>query len=449
MKKLIVINVVGLTKNSFDDVLLPNLSKIFTKGFCSSMVPSFPAVTCSVQSSITSGYYPADHGIISNGFYDRDTKQVSFWEQYDSLVQKPRIWDILKKANPKLKTAVLFWQNSLYTNSDFVITPKPLHLEDTTIMWCYSKPVNYYEEIAQHIGEFDLKWYWGPFASIKSSRWIIDASMYTIKKHSPDLVLVYLPHLDYSAQKHGPQSNEFKQSLVEIDNMIGDLLDFLDTNKFGDTYEIMIHSEYGFNEMNHSLSPNILLRQNGLLSIRNILGKEYIDFENSNAFAMVDHQIAHIFIKSGYDDVVTSIFKKEKNIARILDKESQIKLNINHPRSGELILYSKDNCWFNYYWWEDENHAPSFTFSVDIHRKPGYDPLELFLDPIDKRISHDTSLIKGSHGVFDSENTDRLPIFGMSIKPKKETNIIDVTQIAPTILKFFNCSYSLPSDSIL
>jgi hypothetical protein len=201
--------------------------------------------------------------------------------------------------------------------------------------------------------------------------------------------------------------------------------------------------------VNYSLSPNILLRQNGLLSIRNILGKEYIDFENSNAFAMVDHQIAHIFIKSGYGDIVTSIFKKEKSIARILDKESQIKLNINHPKSGELILYAKDNCWFNYYWWEDESHAPSFTFSVDIHRKPGYDPLELFLDPIVKRISHDTSLIKGSHGVFDSENTDRLPIFGMSIKPKKQTDIINVTQIAPTILKFFNCSYSLPNDSIL
>ncbi len=449
MKKLIVINVVGLTKKSINDVSLPNISKIFTEGFCSSMIPSFPAVTCSVQSSITSGYYPVDHGIISNGFYDRDTKQVSFWEQYDRLVQKPRIWDILKKANPKLKTAIFFWQNSLYTNSDFVITPKPIHLEDKTIMWCYSKPVNYYEEIAQYLGEFDLKWYWGPFTSIKSSQWIINASMYTIKKHRPDLVLVYLPHLDYSAQKYGPQSNEFKQSLIEIDNVIGDLIDFLDANEFGNEYEIMIHSEYGFNDVNHSLSPNILLRQNGLLSTRNILGKEYIDFENSAAFAMVDHQIAHIFIKSGYDDIVTSIFKKEKNIAKILDKKSQIKLNINHIRSGELILYAKNNCWFNYYWWEDENCAPSFTFNVDIHRKPGYDPLELFFDPMTRKISHDSSLIKGSHGVFDSESMDTLPIFGMSVKPKKETNIVNVTQIAPTILKFFNCSYDLPNNSII
>lgn len=449
MKKLIVINVVGLTKNLFDNTLLPNISKIFTSGFYSPMIPSFPAVTCSVQSSITSGYYPAEHGIISNGIYDRDTKQVSFWEQYDSLVQKPRIWDILKEINPKLKTAVFFWQNSLYANSDFIITPKPIHLEDKTIMWCYSKPVNYYEEIVQHIGEFDLKWYWGPFVSIKSSQWIIDASMYTIKKHKPDLVLVYLPHLDYSAQKYGPQSNEFKQSLIESDDLIGNLMDFLNASEFDNEYDVMIHSEYGFNEVTHSLSPNIILRKNGLLSIRTIFGKEYIDFENSNAFAMVDHQIAHIFVKTGYEDIVTSIFKKEKNIARILDKTSQIQLKINHARSGELILCAQDNCWFNYYWWEDENNAPSFTFNVDIHRKPGYDPLELFLDPNTKKISHNTSLIKGSHGVFDSNDTDTLPIFGMSVKPKNEIPIMNITQIAPTILKFFNCNYDFPNDSIM
>ena len=128
MKKLIVLDVVGLTKSCFDKVSLPNISKLFEKSTIHSIIPSFPAVTCSVQATITSGYNPSQHGIISNGFFDRTTNQVSFWEQPSALVEKERIWDILKKANPEIKIAVLFWQNSLYINSDIVITPKPIHL---------------------------------------------------------------------------------------------------------------------------------------------------------------------------------------------------------------------------------------------------------------------------------------------------------------------------------
>ena len=181
MKKLLVIDVVGLTKNNLEKLSLPNISKILENDFCSSMIPSFPAVTCSVQATLTSGYNPSEHGIISNGYYDRNSKIVSFWEQPESLVEKPRLWDILKKANPNLKTAVLFWQNSLYINSDIVITPKPIHHENKLEMWCYSKPVNYYEEIAEELGEFNLSWYWGPLSSLKSSQWILNAAQYTIK----------------------------------------------------------------------------------------------------------------------------------------------------------------------------------------------------------------------------------------------------------------------------
>lgn len=440
MKKLIVIDIVALTENSLKKVSLPNISKIFEKGFHTVMIPSFPAVTCSVQASITSGYYPSDHGIISNGRYDPQIKQISFWEQQKDLVEKPRIWDVLKKSNPKIKTAVLFWQNSLYINSDIVITPKPIHLENQMVMWCYSKPISYYEEIVKELGEFDLKWYWGPLSSIKSSQWIMNAAKYTIKKHQPDLTLVYLPHLDYAAQKNGPQSVEFKRSLIELDEIIGDFIEFLNSNKLTNEYEILLLSEYGFFEVNRSLSPNIILRNEELLSIRNIKDKEYLDYEHSKAFAMVDHQVAHIFIKPGYENDVISIFKKHDDVDQILDNRAKKKFKIDHPKSGQVILLSKTNSWFNYYWWNEKKLAPLFTFNVDIHRKPGYDPLELFFDPTTKTISHDLSLIKGSHGVFRKDDMNNLPIFGMSTKLISTDNPIDVTQIAPTITKFFGIS---------
>ena len=433
MKKLIVLDIVGLSKKQFEKLKPKNISKILENGSYGSFEPSFPAVTCSVQASIFSGTYPSEHGIISNGYYDDLFKKISFWEQPTNLVKKPRIWDLLKKNEPHFFTALLFLQNSLYANSNVVLTPKPLHLENKMVMWCYSKPENFYEKITESLGTFDLKSYWGPFSSLKSSDWIINSAKITIQKHSPDLLVTYLPHLDYTSQKFGPNSDEFKKSVDELDALIGDFLLFLN-QEFPNTYEIMILSEYNFNEVNNSVSPNLLLRQHGLLSTRRIEEKDYIDYEFSKAFALVDHQIAHLYIKPGYLDQVKSIFNNE-SVGSILDNNLQKEFKINHPRSGDLILCSNTDSWFNYYWWDDIKHAPDFTFNVDIHRKPGYDPLELFIDFQSKTISHDTSLIKGSHGLI-SKDPMNSPLIGTSF----ESNIHDkipVVEIKNKIQNFF------------
>lgn len=433
MKKLIVLDIVGLSKKQFEKIKPKNISSILQNGSYSSFEPSFPAVTCSVQASIFSGTYPSEHGIIANGYYDEVFKKISFWEQPADLVKSSRIWDILKKKYPNFTTSLLFLQNSLYANSDVIISPKPIHLDQKMIMWCYSKPENFYEKIAESIGKFDLKSYWGPFSSLQSSDWIIKSAKATIQDHSPDLVLIYLPHLDYASQKFGPDSTEFKKSVNELDGIIGDFFQFLN-QEFPNTYEIMILSEYNFNSVNNSISPNLLLRQNGLLSTRRIEDKDYIDYEFSKAFAMVDHQIAHIYIKPGYEDEVSKIFKNN-NIGTILNKNSQKTLNINHPKSGSLILCSNDDSWFNYYWWDDKKYAPDFTFNVDIHRKPGYDPLELFVDLKSKTISHDTSLIKGSHGLISNDSMN-LPLIGTSFEAKMNEKI-PVIEIKNKIQNFF------------
>ena len=433
MKKLIVLDIVGLSKKQFEKLKPKNISKILENGSYGSFEPSFPAVTCSVQASIFSGTYPSEHGIISNGYYDDLFKKISFWEQPTNLVKKPRIWDLLKKNEPNFFTALLFLQNSLYANSNVVLTPKPLHLENKMVMWCYSKPENFYEKITESLGTFDLKSYWGPFSSLKSSDWIINSAKITIQSHLPDLLVTYLPHLDYTSQKFGPNSDEFKKSVDELDILIGDFLLFLN-QEYPNTYEIMILSEYNFNEVNNSISPNLLLRQHGLLSTRRIEEKDYIDYEFSKAFALVDHQIAHLYIKPGYLDQVKSIFNNE-SVGSILDNNLQKEFKINHPRSGDLILCSNTDSWFNYYWWDDIKHAPDFTFNVDIHRKPGYDPLELFIDFQSKTISHDTSLIKGSHGLI-SKDPMNSPLIGTSF----ESNIHDkipVVEIKNKIQNFF------------
>jgi predicted AlkP superfamily pyrophosphatase or phosphodiesterase len=428
-KYVIVVNAVGLPKD-LSMQQTPNICRLADNGSSLSMVPSFPAVTCSVQATLTTGKYPREHGIIANGFMDRDNYQVSFWEQNARLVRSERIWDTVKNSNKSLKTAVLFWQNTLFASSDVVVTPKPIHLDNEVVFWCYSKPVGFYEEISKEIGEFDLRSYWGPLASRKSSQWITNCAMLTLEKHKPNLLLMYLPQVDYSAQKFGPNSPEVNSDIRFVDELIGQMISKTEELGIAKDTVFVILSEYSFNNVNRSVSLNVKLRDANLFAVRKINGKEYVDYEHCKAFAMVDHQIAHVYVKQGYLDEVKSALSKVEGVSKILDDETKKAYKIDNNRSGELIAIADRDSWFNYYWWYDNNDAPAFAKNVDIHRKPGYDPLELFFDPQTKGISMNTDLIKGSHGA----DTKPVPVVISGNNSKNKQANIDATQIAPTII---------------
>src|SRR6185503_16229643 len=296
-KYSVLIDVVGLEQEHLTAGHIPNIARLAEQGEQARLEPVFPAVTCPVQASILTGKYPQEHGIISNGLYDRDSYTVSFWEQASALVKRERAWDIAKRNG--LKTGVLFWQNTMYANSDIVVTPRPIHLEDKMVMWCYSKPMGYYEELKEQFGEFDLTSYWGPLASPKSSEWIGKAAEYTFEKYRPDQLFVYIPHVDYSAQRFGKNATQTISDVRKADEVVGRFVDKISSLHLADQTNIVIASEYGFNDVTKAVPINVALRDEGLLSVRNIGGKEYLDFEYSKAFAMVDHQVAHVYVKTG------------------------------------------------------------------------------------------------------------------------------------------------------
>jgi predicted AlkP superfamily pyrophosphatase or phosphodiesterase len=416
MNYSILLDIVGLEQKHLDSGLLPNISKVIEDGEVAKLEPTFPAVTSTVQSSILSGKYPRDHGIIANGLYDRSTFNVSFWEQSSSLVQAQRVWDQVKQTNAK-KTAVLFWQNTMYANSDIVVTPRPIHLDDRMVMWCYSKPVGYYEKLKEKFGEFNLASYWGPLASPKSSEWIGSAAEYTLESERPNFLFVYIPHVDYSAQRFGTGAEQVRSDLKKADEIVGRLVQKSIDLGIRDETQFIILSEYAFNDVTGAVPINLVLRDAGLLLVRAIEGKEYLDFEYSKAFAMVDHQVAHIYIKDGYEKETRKALETASGVDRILDSSGKKDLAIDHERSGELIAIAARDKWFSYYWWYEEDKAPDFARKVDIHRKPGYDPVELFIDPKTKSIPLDSSLVKGSHGrPVNLETQEGLAFFASSKK---------------------------------
>lgn len=437
-KRVVVIDVVGLSLAHFEfKESMPHIASLLDQGRLFDMQPVFPPVTLPVQASLTTGVYPEKHGVVANGFYFPENFQVAFWEQAAGLVRTERIWDRLKRKNPELKTAALFFQNTLYAQCDAIITPRPMHTEEGLVQWCYSKPVGYYEEVSQQIGDFNLFSFWGPFASIESSRWIAQAAVETMARIRPNLLYVYLPHLDYPCQIHGPANQKILAELSQVDREVGRIVGGIANLGLGHETLYIVLSEYAFSEVQGDIPLNRLLKESGLLKVRTIQGREYLDFELSPAFAMVDHQIAHIYVKSGKEKEVRKALEKIDGIDFLLGFEDKTAYHIGHPRAGDIIAVSARDRWFSYYWWDERAKEPDFAAHVDIHRKPGYDPMELFLEPETFKVSQDTNLIRGSHGYPALSRQDQV-VFLISGERQNTVAVPEtlcVTEIAAIIEK--------------
>jgi predicted AlkP superfamily pyrophosphatase or phosphodiesterase len=412
-QRLCLIDIPGLSKDLLAYVPPDSaFGKWLANQTVATLKPSWPAVTCSVQATLTTGVSPNQHGIIANGIatfrsaadqelvddsnFANYRKQVSFWEQSNQFVQVPRFWQD-SAGKSRFKTALLFFQNSMpgfhgppKPAADIVLTPKPDHGPDGKLVsLCWSNPPELVPQLFKELGPFPLMNYWGPMAGVASSIWVARGAAMVWKLHQPQLQLVYVPHLDYDLQRFGPDSPQAKKAVVDLTGAIEPLF----TTILADGGQIVVLSEYSIAAVHQSIAPNRLLKQAGLLVTRETADGILIDYEKSEAFAMVDHQIAHQFVRSSDAKArVEKLFSSEA--VTVVDIANQI----THARAGDIQLQANAGYWFDYRWWENAGAAPKFAGTVDIHRKPGYDPLELFFDPATRSVISDASRIRGSHG---------------------------------------------------
>ncbi len=393
----VLLSIPGL--RSRDLAAMPALRALAQGGETLPLTPSFPCVTCPVQANLTTGVGPEQHGVIANGFFWRETGKVEMWTAWNEVFEAPQIWNTLHQHDPTLTSAVWFPLHSKGTASDYICTPAPIHNPDgSESLWCYTKPTELYGDLRDALGHFPLMNFWGPLAGIQASDWIIDSAVIAAKAYQPRFTYIYLPHLDYAAQKSGPESPQAAQALVDLDAAIARLASGLAEAGMEDILWLAA-SEYAITEVDGALFPNRTLREAGLLSLREDEGLEYLEPGTITAWALVDHQFAHVFVRDPGDiDRVADLFRNDPDIAEVVTGADRGKLNLNHPRSGEIVLVSAPEKWFAYYWWLDDARAPSFARSVDIHRKPGYDPVEMFINMPERTTPLDASLVKGSHG---------------------------------------------------
>ncbi len=404
----ILLSIPGLREK--DVTAMPHLREMTAAGQSVKLVPSFPCVTCPVQANMTTGRLPAAHGVVANGFYWRQKRQVEMWTSPNDCIERPQIWDLLSHVEGAMTSAVWFAMHSVSAEADFICTPKPIHNPDgSESLWCYTRPVELYGELRDELGHFPLQHFWGPLANIRSTAWIGQSAAIAARRWNPDFFWIYLPHLDYAAQKLGPDSPVASAALAELDAEIG-VLSAAMRDAYGDEPLWLIAGEYAITPVDHVVYPNRVLREAGLLSVRQEPDGEHLDLAASKAWALVDHQFAHVFVAGGDGQTaerVAALFRNQPGIAEVLVGDQRGRYALDHPRSGEVILVSSPNSWQAYYYWLDDANAPTFARTVDIHRKPGYDPVELYVDMATRSIPLDATLIRGSHGAPATDPRNR------------------------------------------
>lgn len=453
LQKTVVLNVVALTPSLIGNDT-PRIKAFADRGSMTHIDPVIPAVTGTASATYTTGHPPAVHGAVANGWYFRDLDDIKLWRQSNKLVQAEKVWDMGKKEDPEFTAANLFWWYNMNSTVDYLITPRPMYPSDgRKIPDIYTKPMDLRDYLQEQLGQFPLFNFWGPKATIRSTKWIADAAKLTDQRLDPTLTLIYLPHLDYPLQKFGADTRKIRKDLRLIDEVAGDLIEFYE----GRGAKVMILSDYGIQNVSRQVHINRLFRERDWISYRMELGREMIDPGGSRVLAVSDHQVAHVYVNDhSLIGEVKALLESTEGVAEVLDEEGKKRYRLDHERSGELVALAERDAWFTYYFWLDDERAPDYARTVDIHQKPGYDPAELFFDVEDKLVKPkavfailkgklgfrrlletvplDGQWIRGSHGVPTADPSDG-PLLVSSLPEMVPSDTVEATDIAGIIMR--------------
>jgi predicted AlkP superfamily pyrophosphatase or phosphodiesterase len=427
-RPLVWLDLVGLTPRLLEHA--PNLKALAARGASRPLGGVVPAVTCTAQATALTGALPQEHGVVGNGWYRPELGEVRFWVQAQAQLLREPVYATLRRQARRegrpFTAAKLFWWFNQGAPVDLAVTPKPWYGADgSKVFGIQGEPGELAPALEEALGPFPFHAFWGPRAGLPASDWIAAASAWVLREKRPSFTLVYLPHLDYDLQRFGPEHPGTPARVAELDRAAAVVLDA--ARAIGAA--VVGFSEYGIQAVTHAITPNRALRQAGLLAVRDGPFGEGLDLLGSRAFAVCDHQLAHVHVRDAADlERVRDLLAALPGVSEVLAGPARARVGLDHPRSGDLVLLARRDAWFAYPWWLDDARAPDFARTVDIHRKPGYDPLELFVDPtitfprvrvlrrlLAKKLGLrylmdvvplDTSLIKGSHGVPPAEAQD-------------------------------------------
>ncbi|CAN8075522.1 unnamed protein product [Agarophyton chilense] len=455
-KRVAVLNIVALSPHLIGEHT-PFLSTYLSDHVMLPISATLPAVTTTTQSTYLTGKLPSEHGIVGNGWYSREECETKFWKQSNKLVQQPKVWEEARKRDEtnSFTVANTLWWYNMYSSADYSITIRPTYPADGAKypdIWAH--PPELRDDVKKELGNFPLFNFWGPLSDIVSTKYIASCAKHIENRFSPTLHLVYLPHLDYCQQKVGPKPDLIADELAEIDAVVEDLVKFFETRDI----QCILVSEYAIVPVSRPIHINRALREKGLIQTRVEHGLELLDCGASRAFAVADHQVAHVYVNDeSVKDKVWKVISELEGVDVLLDETSKKEVGLDHERAGDFVAVAERDAWFTYYYWMDDAVAPDFARCVDIHRKPGFDPVELFIDPTirfptlkaayrlaQKKLGFrylmdviplDATLVKGSHGRNQYEGNESAVFMTKNKDLVKDRAHIEPTDVFELILK--------------
>lgn len=453
MPPIVLINAVGLTPRLLAHA--PRLRAVAAAGWQADMPGVLPAVTCTAQATLLTGKLPSEHGVVANGWLFRDTNEVRFWQQCNRLIQAEPLYATArqraKERGKPFTSAKLFWWFNQGAAVDISVTPKPHYgIDGTKVFDITGMPPDVPGLLVKEFGAFPFPAFWGPMAGLPSTQWIAAAAGWTLRHYKPTLTLVYLPHLDYDPQRFGPSGTDMAKCVKELDDACEPLLDA--AKEIG--AQVWVVSEYGHCDVKRPVYPNRELRKLCTLGVRRGPFGEQLDLYDTGAFAVCDHQLAHVYVDSpARIPNVKDWLGRVPGVARVLAGEERAEIGLDHPRAGEIILLAEPDSWFAYPFWLDDAVSPDYARSVAIHHKPGFDPCELFFDPklrfpklhaarrlLQKKLGFrmtmdvvplNASIVRGSHGLAAADPLDRPILIGHGPNPGRS---VPMTAVRDMIL---------------
>ncbi len=439
---LVLISAVGLTPKLLSQA--PKLHDLATSNWSRPVIEQTPTVTTTAQATLLTGAAPAVHGVVGNGWLFRETREVRFWQQSNTLIQAEPLYVTARhrarERGRSFRVAKLFWWFNQGADVEFSVTPKPLYGADGGKHFgIWGWPTSLPSQLESKLGSFPFQSFWGPMAGLPATDWIARSAVEVLKTERPDLTLVYLPHLDYDPQRFGPTGAEMGRLVAELDQACAPLIDLCQSIGA----EVRVFGEYGHVDVQRPILPNRKLRERGLLTVRPGVFGDQLELYHSRAFAVCDHQIAHLYIRNPAEDLerVKEMMAGLPGVERLYVGDERSEIGLNHNRSGEIILIAEPDAWFAYPFWLDDRDAPDYARTVDIHRKPGYDPCELFFDPglrnpklhagvrlMQKKLGFrtlfdvvplDPKMVKGSHGRPSTVDEERPILIGTGSAPSE------------------------------
>ena len=423
-RKMLVLNVAALSPWEIGSDC-PTFESLSNDGTMRALAAPEPALTCPSHATMLTGLEPKDHGIVANGWYDGETAHVANWGRSDRLVAGEKIWEAAKRRAPDFKTVNLFWRFCTHSSAEITLTERPTYFANGRKgADVYGQPQAFRDAVSAELGSFPFFHFWGPKAGLPSSKWIVDVARKALRDEAPDLLLCYAPGLDYEVQRFGPKSDAARGALRQGDDIYRPLIE----DALSADMDVCVVSDYGFTTVDRAVFPNRILREAGYITIDPAVNGALLEPGASRAFAVCDNQAAHVYVNDP-DDIpsVRALLLSADGIRDVHGPDSADSVCLGHKRSGQLLAIAEPNTWFAYPYWTDASEEPDFAHCVDIFRKPGFDPCELFLRqgasgkvhmakrflqlktgiraPFDV-ISTDTSLIRGSRNIRPESDAD-------------------------------------------